>query len=150
MHIFPKGNVTQTQPCTPGISNASDSTMEHMFAISAGFIELQCTLFQYRPRPCLPLPPPIVPVPHSPFVNRQGAQMRRCYIPSGAPNHTERAHSQLAIIPPCIGVPNITERVHQIGDSSALHRRCQSYGEGTRNSSALHSNHTERGTHNCP
>ena len=40
---------------------------------------LHRALFQYRPRPCLHLPPPIVPVPRSPFVNRQASQMRRCY-----------------------------------------------------------------------
>ena len=38
--------------------------------LASGFINLHRALFQLRPRPCLHLPPPIVPAPHSPFVNR--------------------------------------------------------------------------------
>ena len=113
------------------------------------------------------VPPPIVPL-------REQAgrpEMRRCVLPIGLPNQTERAHNigdnsvllmgvqsyrygtqnwrsllpssafpiilnghtKLAIDPPFMRVPNHTERVHKIGDSSDLHGRSQSYRRGTQN-----------------
>ena len=99
-HIVPTGGVTQTQPCTPEIRNATESTLDkkQIGNISWSSQYTLCTV-----------PPPIVPL-------REQAgrpKMRRCYLP--------------------IGLPNQTERAHNIGDNSVLFMGVQSYRDGTQN-----------------